>query len=193
MARALLLALTICIHNVSAFGTPEDSLVLKPALPYYGGVHFAGNAGLFSVNFGTKFFKQRLLLGAGYGYLPEAVNGVEVHSIYLKTSYCFRKGFFYSKAKWYAGFTTIYGFTNNTFIKLPSHYPKEYYAPNAVHFAPYLGLRLPFLTYKPTWASKVNLHVELGTLDAYVWYSITNKSLKFWDICNLSAGIYYDL
>ena len=179
---------------VSLAGQDQYSDSLKnPKAAYYGGVHFAGNTGLLSISFGKKFFNDRLVLGAGYGYLPESINGVEVHSILLKTSYNFSKGILYKKAKWYAGFSTIYGIASNTFIKLPGYYPKEYYAPTAIHFAPFIGVRVPFFIYKPIWASKVCFHAELGTVDSYLWYSIINKEIKLWDIVNFSMGIYYDL
>lgn len=169
----------------------ETPVKTKPA--FYGGIHFAGNMGLLSANFGKKFFNEKLVLGAGYGYLPQSINGVEVHSIILKTSFNFSKGLFIKDTKWYAGFSTIYGITKNTYVKYPSHYPSDYYATNAIHFSPYIGLRMPFFIYKPTWANKMYLHTELGFLDSYLWYSLINKQVKFWEIYNLSIGIYYDL
>ncbi len=182
-----ILMILLCLSPLEAHDTIK---VRKQS--YYAGVHFAGNTGLFSVHAGCKFFNKRLLVGAGYGYLPESVNGAEVHSILIKTSYSFSKGMVYKRAKWYAGFNTIYGITDNTFLKLPSRYPDKYYAPNAIHFSPYLGLSMPLSFYKPMWAKKANFNIELGTLDSYLWYHILNSKIGFWDVCNLSYGIYYD-
>lgn len=131
-------------------------------------------------------------MGVGYGYLPEVINGTEVHTLFIKTSFNFRKGLVYQKARWYIGFTTFYGITDNTFIKLPARYPEKYYAPTAIHVSPYLGLSLPLSFYKPLWAQKTSLKIELGTVDNYLWYHIINRKISFWDICNLSYGVYFD-
>lgn len=189
--RTFILPLTLLFPVYSLFGSSIDSLENNKKSYYIGG-HFAGNTGMFSVNGGQKFFKNRWAVGAGYGYLPQSVNGVRVHTVYIKNSYYFTKGIFYKKASWYTGFNTIYGITENTFVKLPSWYPEKYYAPNAIHFTPYLGVRVPFSFYQPGWANKVYFHAELGTVDSYLWYAIINKEVGFWDICNVSYGIYYD-
>lgn len=184
-----------CLLTFSLLVIFNFQLVSRDSTRYmslYGGLHFAGNTGLFSFNAGKKFFKDNLTLGIGYGYLPRAINDAEVHSILFKASYCFSKGLLLKKAQWYGGVTTIYSITKNTFINLPSYYSEDYYAPNAIHVAPHIGLRMPFMIYKPLWADKVSIHTELGTLDSYLWYFIINKKVRFWDICNLSAGIYYD-
>lgn len=171
----------------------HDSIRYKVVKPYYAGVHFAGNTGLASLNFGRKFLNDRLTLGLGYGYLHKNVNGTEVHTIFLKTSYFFSKGLLIKKVNWYFGLTSLYGITNNTFVRLPSQYPDDYYRPTALHVAPYLGIRIPFLFYKPTWAKNVFFQTEISALDSYLWYSIINEHIKFWDIYNVSFGIYYDI
>jgi hypothetical protein len=191
MKQLLYILVIIAFFQFRTVNGQESPIKSKRA--YYGGIHFAGNMGLLSANFGKKFFNEKLVLGAGYGYLPQSVNGVEVHSIILKTSFNFSKGLLFKDARWYGGFSTIYGITNNTYVKYPSHYPADYYATNAIHFSPYIGLRMPFFIYKPSWATKMFIHTELGILDSYLWYSMINKQVKLWDICNLSVGIYYDL
>lgn len=185
--KPILTTLIFLVIMLSATQADDSTTVKKRS--HYGGIHFAGNTGLLSVNAGWKF--SRFQVGAGYGYLPEIINGAEVHSIIIKTSYNFSKGIFNKNARWYTGFNTIYGITHNTFVKLPSHYPEKYYAPNAIHFSPFIGLSLPLSFYKPVWADKVTFNIELGALDSYLWYHILNKELSFWDICNLSYGIYY--
>ncbi|HEX3006411.1 MAG TPA: hypothetical protein VHO90_02215, partial [Bacteroidales bacterium] len=174
-------------------GHIKDTINKEHPAKFYSGVHFAGNMGLFSVSFGKKLFKDRFVIAAGYGYLPEAVNGTEVHSVLLKTTYNFNKKLVFKKINFYTGVNAIYGITSNTFVILPNRYPDDYYAPNAIHVAPMVGFRFPFFFYKPVWAHKVYMHTELATVDTYLWYSLSNKSVKFWDVCNLSAGIYYDL
>lgn len=174
-------------------GQNKDTLHSHQNKPYYGGIHFAGNTGFLSLSFGKKLVHERLVLAAGYGYLPELINGAEVHTIFVRTTFHFSKGLLIKKVNWYGGFLATYGITENTFFKLPNHYPEEYYAPNAVHFSPYIGLRAPFSFYKPLWAKKVYFHTELGVVDTYLWYSFINKHVQFWDICNLSFGLYYDI
>lgn len=179
----------LLIPFISSTAGETDTLKLKKNTTWYAGIHFAGNAGLFSGNFGKTFFNDHLDVRLGYGYLPQSVNDVEVHTLLLKTSYYFSRDLIFRKAKWYLGVNTLYGFASNTFVKLPSHYPDDYYSQNAVHFAPYLGIRAPFIIYKPPWADNSFVHLELGTLDMYTWYMIKNKEINFWDICNLSFGL----
>lgn len=188
--KRLYLFLLVFLPLVHVVG--QDTTKIKNHTEWYAGIHFAGNTGLLSFNSGLSLLNDRLFFGAGYGYLPKSINGVEVHSILFKTSFCFSRGLLYRKADWYIGCNTIYGITDNTFLKLPAYYPDGYYVQNAIHWAPFVGLKLPFNFYKPSWAKGSNLHVELGTLDSYVWYKIKNKHVEFWDICNLSAGLSFD-
>lgn len=158
---------------------------------WYAGIHFAGNTGLSSINAGPSLFNDHLDLRLGYGYLPKFINDAEVHCIHFKTTYYFSRGIFYKKAKWYIGCNTIYAFASNTFVKLPTYYPDDYYTQTALHWAPYIGVRVPFIFYKPGWAENSYLHLEVGTLDNYVWYKMNNNEIKIWDIYNVSAGLSF--
>lgn len=193
MKRFLIFTLLSVVFVLPSKSQYHDSIRSRIVKPYYGGAHFAGNTGLISLSFGRKFSNDRLTLGIGYGYLPENVNGTEVHTLFLKTTYFFSKGLLIKKVNWYLGLTSLYALTNNTFVRLPSQYPDDYYRPTALHLAPYLGVRIPFLFYKPVWAKNVFFQTEIGVLDSYLWYSIINKHIQFWDIYNVSFGIYYDI
>jgi hypothetical protein len=188
--------LCLCFFNswifVSSAIQPTDTALCRNRTKKYTEIQYAGNAGLFSVHGGISLFQNHLNFSLGYGYLPKAINGVEVHSVILKTKYQFNKGVFLKKANWYTGFSAICGFTSNTFICLPSYYPKKYYASNAMHVAPFIGCRYPFPFYKPIWAKTAHTFIELATLDTYFWYRLNNNHLQFWDICNLSVGLCFN-
>lgn len=174
------------------FGRVIDSLKTRNYTNWYVGVHYAGNIGFISGQAGYHL-SNRFSIAAGYGYLPEAVNGTEAHHLFIKSNFYFSNGCFYKEARWYIGANAIYAISGNTFFNFPSYYPDGYYPQNAIHFAPYLGIRLPFNFYKPIWAESSFFHMEMGTLDSYIWYCYENKQIHIWDICNLSFGFTYGL
>jgi hypothetical protein len=191
--KHFVITLLLAAFMLHVQGQNIDSVNTQKNTNWYAGVHFAGNTGFVSCHFGYSFLNNKLNIAAGYGYLPKAVNGVEVHNILLKTSYNFSRDILIKKAYWYIGVNTIFSFADNTYYRYPSFYPKDYYSQNAIHFAPHLGLKVPFFIYKPVWAKDAYFHTELGTLDNYLWYSITNKSIRIWDIWNISFGVSFDI
>jgi hypothetical protein len=82
------------------------------------------------------------------------------------------------------GTNLLYSITDNTYLKFPGYYPSDYYFANAVHFAPFLGLKI---------GSRKNIskfsYVELGTVDYYLINHIKYRRSEFTDCLNVCMGI----
>jgi hypothetical protein len=172
--------------TVFASGKRNKKLVDKIIAPDYINLQYAGNLGLGSVGFGYISENEKHNFGASYGYLPSSINSVEVHTISVKGAFNFRKHKLSKSAflNGYVGTNLLYSITDNTYLKFPGYYPSDYYFANAVHFAPFLGLKI---------GSRKNIskfsYVELGTVDYYLVNHIKYRRSEFSDCLNVCMGI----
>ncbi|WP_234408304.1 hypothetical protein [Marinilabilia salmonicolor] len=119
-----------------------DTVTYRPRwfFPKHAKIQYAGNVGFLSVGVGYHFW-DIYEATFSYGLLNEFLGGshVTVHTLSLKNS------FFLTQKPWFnhfwpkAGIMINRGNTNNTFRKLPPHYPESYYFQNKVHAAPFWG------------------------------------------------------
>lgn len=187
----LLFLLSVLIGaTASASGRRNKKLLDKIIAPDYINLQYAGNLGLGSIGFGYISENEKHNFGASYGYLPSSVNSVKVQTISAKEAFHFRKHKISDKTfvNGYAGTNLLYSITNNTYLKFPSYYPTDYYFLNAVHFAPFLGLKI---------GSRKNIskfsYVELGTIDYYLFNRLKYRRTKFSDCLNLCMGLTFPL
>lgn len=186
----LLIAFVFASGNIFASGNKDAKPTKKLFKPDYLNFQYAGNLGLGSVGIGYNSKNEKHNFGLSYGYLPSAVNSVEVHTVSAKGAFNFRKHKLYEKAflNGYLGTNLLYSITNNTYLKFPGHFPSDYYFANAVHFAPFLGVKM---------GSRKNIskfsYVELGTLDYYLFNRIKYRRSKFSDSLNLCMGLTFPL
>lgn len=182
----LLVLLVLLGTTVSASGKRNKKLVDKIIAPDYINLQYAGNLGLGSVGFGYISENEKHNFGASYGYLPSSINSVEVHTISAKGAFNFRKHKLSENAfvNGYLGTNLLYSITDNTYLKFPGYYPSDYYFANAVHFAPFLGLKV---------GSRKNIskfsYIELGTVDYYLVNQIKYRRSEFSDCLNVCMGI----
>jgi hypothetical protein len=183
----LLCALLVLVGTtVTASGKRNKKLLDKIITPDYINLQYAGNLGLGSVGFGYISENQKHNFGASYGYLPSTINSVEVHTISAKGAFNFRRHKFSKNAyvNGYAGTNLLFSITDNTYLKFPGYYPSDYYFANAVHLAPFLGLKI---------GSRKNIskfsYVELGTVDYYLINHIKYRRSEFSDCLNVCMGI----
>lgn len=171
--------------NVQASGHKNQKLKDHLFKPDYVNLQYAGNLGLASVGVGYISKNEKHHLGINYGYLPEFVNSVKVHTFTLKGAFQFKKHKLSEKASMnaYIGSHLLYSSTSNTFVKLPSYYPSDYYFTNAIHLAPFLGV-------KTASRKAINrfTYLELGTLDYYLINRIKYNRSQFIDCINLCFG-----
>lgn len=188
--RFIAACLVIVLLNNALYAQQGDS-VLIPKNPFHVQLQYAGNMGLGSIGIGKSFFNNNLSVTAIYGYLPKKMNLVPVHTLALKTSvYLVRFSPITNlNIGLYSGINLMYGITENTFFKLPSHYPKEYYPPLAFHGAFILGLNHTLTINRWKWTNLFSVFTEIGTMEYQIYNAFRNKNVHFADIVNLSAGI----
>lgn len=186
----LLLILILISGNIFASGNKDDKLTNKIFRPDYLNFQYAGNLGLGSMGIGYISKNEKHNFGLSYGYLPSSVNSVEVHTVSAKGAFNFRKHKLSEKAflNGYVGTNLLYSITDNTYLKFPGHFPSDYYFTNAVHLAPFLGIKI---------GSRKTItkftYIELGTLDYYLFNRLKYRRSKFRDSLNLCMGLTFPL
>ena len=186
----LLLLLFLIPGNIFASGNKDAKLTKKLFAPDYLNFQYAGNLGLGSVGFGYISENEKHNFGLSYGYLPSSVNSVEVHTVSAKSAFNFRKHKLSEKAflNGYVGTNLLYSITDNTYLKFPGHFPSDYYFANAIHFAPFLGIKIGSRKTITKFS-----YIELGTLDYYLLNRIKYRRSKFRDSLNLCMGLTFPL
>jgi len=186
----LLLLLVLIPGNIFASGNKDAKLTKKIFVPDYLNLQYAGNLGLGSVGIGYISKNEKHNFGLSYGYLPSSVNSVEVNTVSAKGAFNFKKHKLSEKAflNGYVGTNLLYSITDNTYLKFPGHFPSDYYFANAVHFAPFMGIKI---------GSRKSItkfsYIELGTLDYYLLNRIKYRRSKFSDSLNLCMGLTFPL
>jgi hypothetical protein len=176
--------------NIFASGSKDSKLTKKIFPPDYLNFQYAGNLGLGSVGIGYISKNEKHNFGLSYGYLPSSVNSVEVHTVSAKGAFNFRKHKLSERAflNGYAGTNLLRSFTHNTYVKFPGHFPSDYYIANAIHLAPFLGIKI---------GSRKSItkfsYIELGTLDYYLFNRIKYRRSKFSDSLNLCMGLTFPI
>lgn len=187
-----LVLLILCYHSSMAQSL-NDSAKYRS---YYVNLQFAGNVGFASVGLGTSFKNEKIYLGLIYGYLPKSLNDAEVHTIALKTYFCFYSRELFSRlyTSAYFGTNINYGITKNTYLKYPDYFPDGYYYTNAIHIAPFIGTKSDMALKKPQLGiTKIGLYFEIGTIDKYLANLVTSGQIGVFDIINLSAGLTFHI
>lgn len=176
--------------NVLASGDKEPKLINMILKPDYINLQYAGNLGLASVGVGYISENEKHNFGLSYGFLPSWVNSVEVHTISVKGTFHFIKHKLSKNAfvNGYGGTDLLYSITNNTYLKFPGYFPSDYYFANAIHFAPFLGIKIGSRKTITKFS-----YIQLGTLDYYLFNRIKYRRSKFSDCLNLCMGLTFPL
>lgn len=168
----------------------NDTIMVKPRwfIPDHLKVQYAGNIGFMSIGAGynvNKRYEPTLY----FGLLNETLGDsyTTVTTVSLKNSFkLFSRpvwNHFYPKI----GLSVNWGHTNNTFNKLPEHYPNKYYFQNKVHLAPFIGGEWQ-QSIKDKHLKAIGLYVEMATLDAYLLECIRTRYVSITDIWNIAVG-----
>lgn len=188
----MLLVVLLCTFSLKVFtqDNKDQKFSHKILTPDYLNFQFAGNTGLgsFGIGYLSKDGKKRL--GFNYGHLPSWVNGVRVHTLSAKGDFQLAEIRLAESIhlNGYAGTNFIYSLTHNTFVLLPRYYMKNYYLPNAFHFAPFVGMRIGRVHSTSQFSVKA-LYFELGTLDTYILNNFKQSFRHFSQSWNLCIGI----
>jgi len=186
----LLILFVFASGNIFGSENKDPKLTKKLFEPDYLNFQYAGNLGLGSVGIGYISKNEKHNFGLSYGFLPSSVNSVEVHTVSAKGAFIFKKHKLSEKAflSGYVGTNLLYSITNNTYLKFPGYFPSDYYFANAVHLAPFLGIKI---------GSRKTLgkfsYIELGTLDYYLLNRLKYRRSKFSNCLNLCMGLTFPL
>jgi len=166
----------------------NDTVTIKPYwfMPTQFKVQYAGSIGFVSFGAGYDFrngYQPTLL----YGFLDRNFGGsnITVHTISLKNRFKLTQNPILGCFTPIAGISVNWGITNNTFIRLPPHYPENYYFQNKIHLSPFWGGEFNFSVAQ----KNLGVYFEFSTLDAYLLEYFRTDFVKLNKIWSLGMGI----
>ena len=163
-------------------------------LPDHIKVQYGGGTGFIAVGIGYSSKNQKLEGDLYYGYLPESIGGVSIHSIsskfiWIPINSISRKKYVLEPLM--TGLVVNYSFGKQYFSFDPPNYPYRYYSfPTAIHSALLLGSRIGFNFPPNAFVSRLSLYYEILSFDREIISMVSNpKSLHVTDIVTLSLGL----
>lgn len=170
-----------------------DTVHIRPRwfFPSHGKVQFAGSIGFFSVGAGYRLwdvYEPTLM----YGHLSPDFGGssVKVQAISLKNS------FFMTQEPWFnhfwpkTGLIVSWGNTQNTFKKLPPHYPEKYYFQNKIQIAPFWGGEW-YISLRDKHLTGLGVYFEFSALGPYLLEAIRTDYVTMKDVWSLGLGVSF--
>ncbi|MDP2692060.1 MAG: hypothetical protein Q8O88_00290 [bacterium] len=163
-------------------------------LPDYAKLQYAGGIGFLSAGVGYTFVHQRIDATFFYGYVPKGIAIDDLSSVSLQFTaklVRIRLSENYQLLPLNFGWFIHHTFGSEYWIKLPSHYPPEYYwwspGRNAGIF---IGgeLKTNWLARR-TPASGIAVYARIGTRGLYLASKVGNSSIPITDIIELGFGI----
>lgn len=172
----------------------QDSSQKNRALPDHVKLQFAGSIGFLSLGAGYETRNKNWDFDLFYGYVPESIGGVEIHTLTAKTTFSPIKPLTTGSIAirpLSVGAFVAYTFGEQYFLFNPEKYPLSYYDyPTALHIGAFLGGRISKESKKKSMFSNVGLYYEVGTNDReFISYIHNKNSIKFTDIINIGIGL----
>jgi hypothetical protein len=169
----------------------KKNLRIKP--PEYVKLQYAGGTGFISVGAGYSSKNQKLEGDLFYGYLPESIGGVRIHSLSIKCNWI---PIYVVATKKYGleplmiGLLINYSFGKQYFSFDPPNYPYRYYSfPTAIHSALFFGSRAGIKFPAKSFIHRLSFYYEILSFDREIISLLSNpKSLHVGDIISLSLG-----
>lgn len=190
----LLILLVTGVEAFSQVSQNSDSAKYKRFLPDYVKLQFAGGIGFVSLGVGYTFFKQKLEVSYFYGYVPKFVSTDDLHSVSLQLTaklLRFKVNKTIELMPLNFGWFIHHTFGNEYWIKLPDHYPAEYYwwSPGR-NPGVFLGgeIKTKLLSNK-TPASGTAFYVRAGSRVLYIASKFGNATIPLRDIIEFGFGI----
>ena len=189
----LMLFLLVTTEKISA---QKKGFKIKP--PDNIKLQYAGGMGFISIGAGYTTKNQKLEGDLYYGYLPESVGGVSIHSISGKITWIpihpvsIKK---YQVEPLMTGLIVNYSFGKQYYSFDPPYYPYRYYSfPTAIHSALFLGSRIGHNFPTNAFVRQLSFYYEILSFDREIISLVSNpKSLQVTDIVILSLGIRISL
>ncbi|MDD3132262.1 MAG: hypothetical protein RBR47_04110 [Bacteroidales bacterium] len=183
---------------VLAMFTTSRSQTLSPKadllLPDYVKLQYAGGIGFMSAGVGYTFIKDRLDVTFFYGYIPAQLHTKTLHSVSLQFTAKLIKiplSDKYQLLPFNFGWFIHHTMGNEYWIKLPAHYPSQYYWWSPGRTAGFFvggELKTPWLRSKVP-ASGIALYARIGTRGLYLATKVGNSTLPVSEIIELGFGI----
>lgn len=175
----------------ASLSAQKKNFKIKP--PDYIKLQYAGGTGFVSFGAGYTNKNQKLEGDLFYGYLPESIGGVRIHSISIKLNWipihsvATKK---YELEPLMTGLLINYSFGKQYFSFDPPNYPYRYYSfPTAIHSAVFLGSRAGIKFPTKSFLQRLSLYYEILSFDREIISLLSNpKSLHITDILTLSLG-----
>ena len=185
----LLFFLLVTMEKISA---QKKSFKIKP--PDHIKIQYAGGLGFISIGAGYSTKNHKLEGDLYYGYLPESIGGISIHSISGKITWIpihpvsIKK---YQVEPLMTGLIVNYNFGKQYYSFDPPNYPYRYYSfPTAIHSALFLGSRIGYNFPEQSYVKRFSLYYEILSFDrALISFVSNTKSLQLADIFTLSLGI----
>lgn len=200
MTRLFTLILITATNFVWAFDIhPVDSSRSKSfnfrwIIPKYIPVQYAGNIGWISTGIGYATREDNYRLSLLYGYVPEAISGVRIHTLTAKNIfvlYHFPLNYKQTLLPYLACGVSI-EIGGRSFFRQPAEMPSGYYNyPKSLHFIPAAGMKLQYSTEQFKFFRAMEVFAEASTVDVYIWSKIMSDQVRMGQIVSLSLGMHF--
>jgi len=171
----------VCILTLSVATQAQSEKKKTGIVPHHIKLQFAGSIGFISVGTGYEFAKKKLQGDFYYGYVPEKIGGINIHSITAKLTWLpvsiQKKDFKFDLLT--TGVLANYVFGKQYHLSRAS---LAYYRfPTGAHFALFAGGGIT--------KNKFGLYYELGATDRdLISFASNLKGIKFYEIINIGIG-----
>jgi hypothetical protein len=162
-------------------------------IPDHAKLQFAGNIGFFSLGLGYASRRETWEGDLYYGYVPESVGGLTIHSMTLKSTWFpihpfNRKNFQLKPLS--LGLLVNYTFGKQYFGFTPENYPYDYYGfPTSLHVGAFAGGQVN-LNHGGRIFKSTGIYYEVGTIDRQLLSYINNTgSLRPGNVLSLALGL----
>jgi hypothetical protein len=189
--------LCLIITEVPANVPIEDSIQSVQAkwrrfAPHYIPIQFAGNIGFIASGVGYASRRDRYQISFLYGYAPESLAGVKIHTLTAKTIFHLYR-FSVDKQHTllpYAGLGLSLDVAGRPFFFQPPDMPRGYYDfPKSVHLIPSAGIKLRKLKNDQKIIRGLEIFTEVTTVDAYVYYLFLSEEVRMNRLLSLAIGV----
>jgi hypothetical protein len=174
--------LIICCLLILPFCVQSQTEKKKTGIaPHYAKLQFAGSIGFLSAAVGYEFAKKKLQADVYYGYVPQRIGGINIHSVTGKLTWLplsiEHKNYTYNLLT--AGFLVNYAFGKQYDFSAEAF---DYYGfPTAAHIGLFVGGGIK--------RNKLGLYYELGSTDRDIVSYVNNtKGIRFHEIINIGIG-----
>jgi hypothetical protein len=179
------------------FSVDEDSI--KSAgkkrqwyVPDYIPIQYAGNIGFLSTGIGYSGPNDIYHFSLLYGYAPESLAGVSIHTLTAKNAFHIHRFNFNNDIVFipYAGFGLSIEVGGRSFFTLPSNMPEKFYRfPRSFHMIPCAGVKLQYLSERMFCFRGMEFFAEATSADVYIWYTFISNEVKINQVVSVALGV----